>query len=200
MHLVPPGSYGFDFGAMRPVAGGAMVGAPSISGRRYPALTLPAVRAVCSCPGASRTTRRATWGSASWLLPGAPRPGSSSWPRARQEHGRPGGREGDRGGAPARCDGQGAVVRAGRQDRRRRGGRGRRVLTGTFLTAPDRSIVAGALAAQPVATQAVKARWQAGKVLPPTMRPRPPWGPATSQTRSRRMSRSLPRGTCSPAG
>ena len=37
--------------------------------------------------------------------------------------------------------------------------------TGIFLTAPDRSLVADALAAQQAVMDAVEARWKAGKVL-----------------------------------
>jgi cyanophycinase-like exopeptidase len=41
LHLVPPGAYGYDLGALAPTVGGSAVAGPSLAGRTYPALSTP---------------------------------------------------------------------------------------------------------------------------------------------------------------
>jgi cyanophycinase-like exopeptidase len=166
MHLVPPGAYGFDFRAMRPVIGRTATAAPSLSGRTYPAFTTPSgagrvllsggivddpagdvgqrfvalagganARIVVLTAGYARSTDAQADAKA---IAAALQPGVTAKVQWFVLDGKT-----DAAAVAA------AVASS----------------TGIFLTAPDRSLVAGALAAQKVVMEAVKARWQAGKVL-----------------------------------
>jgi cyanophycinase-like exopeptidase len=166
MHLLPPGAYGFDFKAMRPVVGGAALPAPSLAGRTYPAFTTSAGAGRLLLSGGIADDPAGDVGSRFVSLAGGANARivvlTAGYGRSTDAQ------AAAKAIAAALQPGVTATVQwfvlDGKTD-------AAAVATavgsssGIFLTAPDRSLVAGALAAQPVVVDAVKARWKAGMVL-----------------------------------
>ncbi len=165
-HLVPPGAYGFDFASMRPVVGGAVVNAPTISARTYPALTTPSGAGRLLLSGGIVADPAGTVGARFTALAGG---ASAKIVVLTTGYAKSTDAQADaKAIAAALQPGVTAKVSWFVVDARTDVAAATaaiRAATGVFLTAPDRSLVAGALSAQPVITAAVKARWQAGKVL-----------------------------------
>ena len=165
-HLVPPGAYGFDFASMRPVIGGSAVAAPSVAGRSYPALTTPAGAGRLLLSGGIVGDPAGTVGARFKALAGG---ASAKIVVLAAGYAKSTDAQADaKAIAAALQTGVTAkvtwIVVDGKTDVAATTAAIRKA-TGVFLTAPDRSLVADALAAQPAVTAAVKARWQAGKVL-----------------------------------
>jgi len=165
-HLLPPGAYGFDFASMRPVVGGSAVSAPSLAGRAYPAFTTPAGAGRLLLSGGIVADPAGAVGARFKTLAGG---ASAKIVVLAAGYARSTDAQADAKAIAAALqpgvtatvtwivvDGKTNVTAATAAIK---------AATGIFLTAPDRSLVAGALAALPKVTAAVKARWQAGKVL-----------------------------------
>ena len=165
-HLVPPGDYGFDFDAMRPIIGGSAIAKPSLAGRSYPAFTTPSGAGPVLLSGgivddpagdvgqrfkelAGGANARIVVLAAGYAKSNDAQADAKAIAAALQP------------GVTAKVqwfvlDGKtdvAAVTTAIASS------------TGTFLTAPDRSVVADALAKQEPVKHAIEARWKAGKVL-----------------------------------
>ncbi len=165
-HLLPPGTFGFDFAAMKPLWNGVALAAPSISGRTYPAISTPRGAGPLLLSGGVVTDPAGAVGSRFVALSG----GASAKIVVLAV--------GYAKSTDAQADGKAVAaalqpgVTAGVQwfvlDGKTRASDVTAAIkgaTGVILTAPDRSLVSAALASQSTVLAAVKARWQAGKVL-----------------------------------
>jgi cyanophycinase-like exopeptidase len=166
MHLVPPGGYGFDFGKMRPVVGRATLAKPSLVSRSYPAFTTPSGAGPVLLSGGIVDDPAGDVGQRFLALAGGRTAkvvvltaGYAKSTDAQADA---------KAIAAALQPGVTATVQWFVLDGKTDAATVAAAVassTGTFLTAPDRSVVADALAKQQTVKNAIEARWKAGTVL-----------------------------------
>lgn len=161
--VLPPSAYGYDFGTHQPTLGGVPLAAPSIAGRTYPSLTTPAGSGPMFLAGgiadsaggtAGQQFIAASGGAAAHLV--VLTTGYAKYTDAQAAA---------KSIAVALQPGVTAPVTWYVLDRRADVGGITTALataTGVFLTAPDQSLVLGALAAQPAVVSAIQSRWTSG--------------------------------------
>jgi cyanophycinase-like exopeptidase len=166
MHLVAPGDTGFDLATHRPTAGSHEYPAPSISGRTFAAATTPAGAGPLLLGGGLTAQPAGLAGQRFVTLAGG---ASSRIVVLAAGYARSTDAAADaKSIAQALQPGVTARVTWIVMDRKTDQGAAAAAIaaaSGIWITAPDRSTVAAALAAQPLVVDAVHARWAGGRAV-----------------------------------
>jgi cyanophycinase-like exopeptidase len=166
IHLVAPGAFGFDFARMQPIWNGKAVAAPRLGDRSYPAARTPRGAGPLLLSGGIVVNPAGPVGTRFVKLSGGASArivvlatGYAAHDAAQADADavaaalQPGVSQAVKAFVIDDTTAAGEVVAALRHS------------SGIFLTSPDRSAVAGALAAQPDILAAVKSRWLHGRTL-----------------------------------